>query len=367
MSHEESTLMTSTRRRLAALTTAALLAGSGGAALASTSGSTTQWAGWTSGVKSILWPKGVSPEPAISPTVDQNTYNNLIFHGGVVQHSPKVYLIFWGPAWKTGFKVGPSQQYTQQTAMNYESKFFANVGGSKWAGTQTQYCDGIPVGSVSCSQQSGAKYVTNPTGVLKGTWVDPSPVPPAIVTSGLATNLVLDPIATEAARASQHFKNADPDSLFMVFAQPGTVATAYGSVYCAYHSEITNPMGHGVRYAFMPFTPEQGAGCGGNSVNNSDNAFGNGYFDSYTLAGGHEWAEAVTDPDAFPFQDGWNDYQTSENGDKCAYFHSANIKLGTHTFAVQPLWSNEGNNNTGGCAFSRGSGKEPVPPLTPVG
>ena len=83
---------------------------------------------------------------------------------------------------------------------------------------------------------------------------------------------------------------------------------------------------------------------------------------SYTLAGGHEFEEAVTDPDNEAMvQDGWNDYQTSENGDKCAYFHSANLKLGTHVFAVQPMWSNEANGGKGGCAMHRGTGAFPVP------
>ena len=116
----------------------------------------------------------------------------------------------------------------------------------------------------------------------------------------------------------------------------------------------------------MPFTHEQGAGCGGNSVNKTNDAFGHGYFDSYSLAGGHEYAEAVTDPDAWPFQDGWNDYQTSENGDKCAYFHETNLHLGSLYFAVQPMWSNEANNGSGGCAIARGQGPAPVPPATPV-
>lgn len=54
--------------------------------------------------------------------------------------------------------------------------------------------------------------------------------------------------------------------------------------------------GQGVRYAFIPYVPEQGAGCGANSVN-ANNAYGNGYLDGYGIVAGHEYAEAVTDPD----------------------------------------------------------------------
>ena len=63
-----------------------------------------------------------------------------------------------------------------------------------------------------------------------------------------------------------------------------------------------------------------GQGCGLHNVNATSNAFGNGIFDSWSIVVGHEYAEAVTDPDNFfAIQDGWNDAQTSENGDKCAW------------------------------------------------
>ncbi len=53
-------------------------------------------------------------------------------------------------------------------------------------------------------------------------------------------------------------------------------------------------------------------------------------------------------------QDGWNDAQTSENGDKCAWVELQNIKLGGHSYAVQPTWSNEAYDAGGdGCAVSR--------------
>jgi hypothetical protein len=51
----------------------------------------------------------------------------------------------------------------------------------------------------------GAGFVTNPKHQLKGVWTDPTPVPDAIAAIGLAQNLVDDPIAMEAMRASAHF------------------------------------------------------------------------------------------------------------------------------------------------------------------
>ena len=91
------------------------------------------------------------------------------------------------------------------------------------------------------------------------------------------------------------------------------------------------------------------------NVNATSDAFGNGIFDGYSIVVGHEYAEAVTDPDNFfSNQDGWNDAQGSENGDKCAWTNDQNIKLGGHRFAVQPMWSNEAFDAAGdGCAVSR--------------
>lgn len=318
--------------------------------------------------KVFFWPKGVTAPAALAAATPSPPspmqYNNLVFHGGAVEHHPRVYITYWGKEWQAGFHTGPRNAYSNRTAMNYVTNFFAHVGGSPWNGTQTQYCDNIAPGSTSCAGQPLAQHVTNTAKVLAGVWVDPTPAPATIVTSGLAENLTTDPIATEAVRASKHF-GFHPDATYFVFTPPGHAATAYGSVYCAYHSEVTNVGGHGIKYSFMPYTPEQGAGCGGNSVNPKNDAFGHGYMDSYSLAGGHEYAEAVTDPDSFPTQDGWNDYQTSENGDKCAYFHAANITLGRYHYAVQPLWSNEANAGTGGCAMSRGRGAAPVPSPVP--
>jgi len=340
-----------------------------------------------SGVKSFFWPQTGAPAAALhtvaAPVAVPNpaAYQDLLFHGGAIEHVPSVYLIFWGTEWKKGFRTDdgtPAQtlglpigtavpgkhSYTSAQAMTYITAFFANVGGSAWNGTQTQYCDGAPIGSTSCVGVAGARFITNPKNLLKGVWVDPSPISDPIVTYGLAENLSHDPIASEAVKAAAHFGGTHPDATYFIMTPPGHTATAYGSVYCAYHSEVTNPGGHGIRYAFIPYVMEQGASCAQYGVNKKPDAFGHGFFDPYSIVAGHEFAEAETDPDAWPFQDGWNDYQTSENGDKCAYFGLQNIHIGRYYFAIQPLWSNEANGGAGGCAVSRGKGKFPVPPPT---
>ena len=320
----------------------------------------------------ILWTKAGPPAASragSAGTSQPASANNLIFHGGAVLHHPHIYVTFWGNQWD-GLTDTSSQgvTYSAATIENYETSFFRAIGGTPWHGTQSQYCDGIQAGAIDCSSATGAaQFISNESGLLTGVWIDDAAAAPTeIVTSGLATNIVQDPIATEAVRAAQHFTPAafDEDGVYFIFTPPQTAATAYGSVYCAYHSEVTNtaqPGQHGIKYAFMPYTPQQGAGCGGNSVNATDDAFGHGYLDSYTLAGGHEFEEAITDPDASPFQDGWNDATTSENGDKCAYFDAQNLSAAGGYWAVQPMWSNEANGGAGGCAMARGTGYAPYP------
>jgi len=298
--------------------------------------------------KHVMWAAGQG-----YPSTDQISANNLIFHGGLVETVPAVYIVYWGPEWTQGFSFQQGGfTYTNTTVQNYVNSFFTNVGGSPWAGVQTQYCQNINPG-FSCTGQPSAQFVTNPTSQLKGTWSDPTPVPANIVATGLIVNAIADPIEAEAIKAAAHF-GYDVNATYFVMTPPGHGATAYGTVYCAYHSETQHTTGHGVRYAFMPYVPEQGAGCGANSVNKQNNAFGNGYLDGYSIVAGHEYAEAVTDPgNLLGVQDGWNDITTSENGDKCAWTGLQNITLGSNVFAVQPMWSNEVNRGLGGCAVTR--------------
>ena len=89
----------------------------------------------------------------------------------------------------------------------------------------------------------------------------------------------------------------------------------------------------------MPFTnlpylldaPHQA--CGANFLGS--------LYDGFSMVGGHEYAESVTDP--YPHS-GWGDAADpsgGEIGDKCNWSSlSAIVALGTGTFAMQPLYSN---------------------------
>jgi hypothetical protein len=312
--------------------------------------------------KHFFWAHGQQSTPSTN-----SLSNDLIYHGGNlgpgaigVETTPAVYIVYWGPDWVNGFTStdANNQVFPSSSLQSYTNSFFTNVGGSPWAGVTTQYCKGIAIGSTSCAGSSGAQFVTNPAGQLKGVWTDPSPVPSAIITLGLAENLVDDPIAAEAQKAVAHF-GYDPQATYFVLTPPTTVATGQ-PVYCGYHTQTTSLTGGQIQYSFIPFLnlswPGLGSGgCGMNNVNKTSNSFGNGVWDGYSIVTGHEYAEAITDPDNFASnQDGWNDAQGSENGDKCAWTNTQNITLAGNSYAVQPTWSNEAfDAGRNGCQVSR--------------
>ncbi|HKB34283.1 MAG TPA: hypothetical protein VKF16_10500 [Candidatus Dormibacteraeota bacterium] len=264
----------------------------------------------------------------------------LSSHGGAIETTPVVFITYWGASWSTGFSTGG---YTSAQAQNYVQSFFTNVGGSSWANSTTQYCQNVASGTTNCASVSGAVNVTNPRGQLAGTWNDTSPVPSRLGTSS---------IAGEALRAVAHFGyNANAD--YMVFTPTGQSTSGFGTQFCAWHSSTSSSSGP-VSFSNMPYQPDAGASCGMNFVNTANNSFGNGYFDGFSIVGGHEYAETVTDP--FP-SSGWLDGSGAENGDKCAWIGSgqgaaANISLGSNSFAVQSLWSNAFNSGAGGCVLA---------------
>jgi serine protease len=261
--------------------------------------------------------------------------NNLFSHGGAIEQSAKVFIVYWGPQWSAGFSTGG---YTSAQAQSYVNSFFGGVGGSSWANSTTQYCQGVPSGTIQCG--TSGVHPTNPANELGGTWNDTSAVP---------TSPTQSQIAAEASAAAAHFGGVNTNANYMVFTPTGHSESGFGTQWCAYHSSSGN-----LSYSYMPYAPDAGASCGMNFVNGSNNSFGNGYFDGFSIVGGHEYGETITDP--YP-NSGWLDSRGAENGDKCAWISSgqgaaSNIGLGGNNFAVQSLWSNAFNSGTGGCVLS---------------
>src|SRR5438552_1133885 len=139
----------------------------------------------TTNPKHFFWGQGYA-----APSADALT-NDIIYHGGSagpgaigVEIKPAVYLVYWGPEWAQGFTVTDAngRTFSSKTLQTYLNSFFANVGGSPWAGVQTQYCRNVLAGTTSCAGIPGAELITNPKRPPKGTCTDRTPVPDDIVT-----------------------------------------------------------------------------------------------------------------------------------------------------------------------------------------
>lgn len=236
---------------------------------------------------------------------------DLVYHGGAIEKLPSVYIVYWG--WHL---AAPDGNVDPAGVAPYLEAFFAGVGGSAWAGVQTQY------------GETSRGLVTNPTGQLAGVWYDDEPTVPPLPDAL---------IENEVARAVSHFGYHRDANYIIVSPHLFGDAGFTSKQYCAWHSS-TVALGRPVAYTNLPYIPDAGAGCGANFVNKG----AAGALDGVSIVAGHEYAEAVTDP--FPAS-GWVDPDGWENADKCAWDQgpgakAANVHLPTGDFAVQSLWSN---------------------------
>jgi hypothetical protein len=275
------------------------------------------------------------PREAHGSTRAGNGTRQLSYHGGAagvgVETAPKIYLVFWGSQWLNGDPNGE--------ALILES-FFNGVGGSPWANSVTQYCQGVATGTAFCDGAGTA--AGNPVNMLSGYWYDNLSAAPSHPTQSQ--------LAAEAVRAAAHLGHTSAGSnasvQYVIATAHGNNASGFGTQYCAWHSSTSSAYGN-IAYTNLPYITDAGASCGANFNGLGPNA-------GVTIVAGHEFAETVTDP--FPIS-GWLDSNGAENGDKCAWISSgqgaaADVTLSTGTFAVQSLWSNAFSSNVGGCVLS---------------
>ncbi len=256
--------------------------------------------------------------------------------------------MFWGSQWGTQSTDGngdvtlsgdPSgvAPYLQELLKGL------GVGGEKWSGVMTQYCDGVAVGATSCPA-SNPTHVAYPTGgALAGVWVDES--------AGL-TNATAQQLGAEAVSAAAHFGNTTAASnrnvQYIIASPTGTHPDGFPNTgFCAWHTYVSSSYGD-VTFTNLPYL--DGANCGANFVNSG----GAGTLDGVSIVEGHEFAETVTDQ----YISGWYGVDTShENGDQCVWdlgpgAQVQDVQFGTGAFAMQPTWANDGNGGTGTCEIS---------------
>jgi hypothetical protein len=340
---------------------------------------------------------------------------NMAYWGGHVQTNPRVYVVYWGWGQKGAFPASKpchaetiaEGSVTAKLACDPDgagkrmADFVYQLGGTKWAGEQTQYYQTVTTSGTRLNQ-----FIKNPANQLGGLWVDD-----ANPAAGLAKTSASNPpgpantytdLAAEAARAVAHFHITNLSNVDIVVAQPQNFSdpNALATGYCAFHDYtypgfsggIYNRIRKGISYTNMPYVlaigqaPLTGGAqqnvCGENAVNSG----APGKLDGVSIVLGHEIEETITDPGAEDILGsglnttnlgGWYDpLDANENGDKCAWVGEnlltatappepipgalGNIKGNTGArFAVQSLWSNAANEGTGYCA---GAGTDsPIP------
>ena len=279
---------------------------------------------------------------------------------GVVTSQAKVYLVLWGSQWGTQTGSFPAFQFSGDPmgiVPDLEA-FFSGLGTNHelWSGVATQYCDGIPSGSVTCPLS--ASHVAYPSGgVLAGVWEDTSATPPTGPPGSRATPAISGlQIAQEAADAATFFGDSSPEAQYVIMSPTDTNPdnwTDPRTGFCAYHDNTGDGWpsqgltGPDVPYTNFPYQTD--TNCWQGTVNNP------GELDGVTIVGGHEYYETLTDP--FP-SSGWTDAKGREIGDKCLGLNPGlpgapiDLTLATGTFAVQGMWSNDLKKGKGDCAVS---------------
>ena len=332
-----------------------------------------------------------SPVPGCvppAPPAGEPWPGNMAYFGGHVQVTPKIYLIFYGwgdpGAFTASCATRPKGDHVPCDPVGAGQRMFnftQQLGGTAWAGTQTQYYETL-------TDSSGHPYnvhIQNPVNQLKGVWYDD--------TSPIDAHMTYTEIAQEAARAVTHFHVTDLLNSQFIVAQPQNFSDPLASSvgYCAWHdytepgieNGIYNGITPNISFTNMPYILNQGSSCGQNSVN----AGTAGTLDGESIVLGHEIEETVTDPGAEdPGPNGthlgaWYDMNQYENGDKCAWVGTDPVWLVTgsgpepvpnvpgavgtivgdkngsagQSFPVQSLWSND---SAGGAGYCAGSGTD---------
>jgi hypothetical protein len=240
----------------------------------------------------------------------KNRNAQLVYHGGTVMTSgASVQSIFWGSSWSNTTFAGDK--------ISGLDSFYSGVGGTAYAGTNTEYTDGS--GHVSSGVSSD------------GHVVDSS----AISGGAPSTSAVLAVVA-------RNIRNPTTNGYYPVYSdQPRGHAG-----YCAWHSWGTIN-GTLVQFAFF-FNLDGDPGCSAGTAG--------GHSQGLTALGnvsGHELSEALTDPHG----DAWYDQSGAENSDKCAWTYGGNLLSFSNgsQWKIQGNWSNAAYTN-GGSYLGAGSG-----------
>jgi hypothetical protein len=229
----------------------------------------------------------------------------MTFQGGAVQHTQKVFTIFWNPS-------GPAFPAGYQTTIN---QFVQDLNGTPYYAIASQYNDAAGYSSTVL--------------LYGGTWLDTTNAFPDVT---LTSQDLLDEVTR--AQAANGW-SSDANSYFQIYT-PSGISNTYTNI-CGLH------------YFFNPafgqiLFPRAGCFAPSPSPNGRE-------VDTAITISAHEIMETLTDPrgDAWYFAD-----TSGEIGDLCNFNFGAraadgsNVTLGGHKYLIQQEWSNASS----GCALS---------------
>jgi hypothetical protein len=239
---------------------------------------------------------------------------NLLYHGGPIQQTPKVFVLFWGSWWNS---TCSNTQGNGVTDENYLYSFYNGLGGTSdnLAPVSGQYGD------------STGKFPNFPAKAFV-TWNADCTDPPASATDA---QLAAEAVGYASTLAGEGYTINNNTQIVVVSPSGTNPGGGFGSTYCAYHNWAQYSSTQLLSWTNLPYIPDQGANCGANLVQNAE--------DGWSIVGGHEYEESVTDP-FVNNQSAWYDSSGYEIGDKCAWTSLFAQKLSTGTFAMQPEWDN---------------------------
>jgi hypothetical protein len=283
--------------------------------------------------------------PAVVPPAaarPQRSTPTLTWHGGPVQHHPRIYLLFWGPAWQS--------DPVQASAQSELVALFNSLAGGQYNNLLTQYGDhsGDP-----------EPYVHNDVAVA-GVWTDAQTTPAGLALASMPIKIELNaalaahPCTAQRRQGPQQSGSTGPtgwcvtpDAQFMVLPQQGTRYSGDLAGGCGVHSSYRSGAYPSTKRIFF-------------SVVRFPDTYPDVVCSSLDAAATHEYAETATDP--WAEDPAWATNGTAlfqrygaEIADLCQqwgaqlYVTSGGVS-GVQSFFVAPLW----DNSTHTCATARG-------------
>jgi len=231
-----------------------------------------------SGLKGGLSEQSIKTEAHNGLEQRENTDRPLLYREGKgVQHSPHVYVIFWGSAWN---------EATGSALRTQLLKMYEGLSGSSYQGILTQYFD-----------QTGRVSST----VTVSSYTDTGVTTPSSVNDNRIQKEV-----TSAIKANGW--TGDFDAQFVVVPAPGsTYEAGFGERFCGYHGMTAEGEWS---YTFYPYIGDEPFYEGCISYARSSAA------DVTSMVAAHEYAESATDPTL----DTWFTEQGLEIADICAKY-----------------------------------------------